>query len=421
MEKVNKEENQSNIAQFIGNNNTIAQNNYNNQITIDSDFLLEMTKKQHKLYPYFYTGIDKFPNGKVGYKSIPANEEAEKKFPLSIKSNVTVIDNKYKEYKDLNKMLQDSYNNQEPIKVKVNSTIQMLGEEIDPYQPFLDEEIVESYIFPQRFPNVPIVSIGFIDSDFIIDGIQLKIVKKESDNITYLNNEKQDSFIVVKIKLVVSNIKEENSSADVQFNFNFNINDRYKDNLDANITFYKILLNIAEGKEMYMKFFDNPKKSMIGRLPVKHDISILKNTIRFCEVLKKINTTFNLNLTKAYLYTKSDYDSISFLEKILFQKHIKKAKEITLKLDASQIDEENIKELIKEENSSIGEVREDIVVPLLDNNLHISKIIKIYTNFTIKNKNELIADMKSCIKNNILNIVLIPKNGYIDIETRYEI
>ena len=246
MEKVNKEENQSNIAQFIGNNNTIAQNNYNNQITIDSDFLLEMTKKQHKLYPYFYTGIDKFPNGKVGYKSIPANEEAEKKFPLSIKSNVTVIDNKYKEYKDLNKMLQDSYNNQEPIKVKVNSTIQMLGEEIDPYQPFLDEEIVESYIFPQRFPNVPIVSIGFIDSDFIIDGIQLKIVKKESDNITYLNNEKQDSFIVVKIKLVVSNIKEENSSADVQFNFNFNINDRYKDNLDANITFYKILLNIAE-------------------------------------------------------------------------------------------------------------------------------------------------------------------------------
>lgn len=421
MEKVNKEENQSNIAQFIGNNNTIEQNNYNNKIVIDSDFLLEMTKKQHKLYPYFYTGIDKFPNGKVGYKSIPANEEAEKKFPLSIKSNVTIIDNKYKEYKDLNKMLQDSYNNQEPIKVKVNSTIQMLGEEIDPYQPFLDEEIVESYIFPQRFPNVPIVSIGFIDSDFIIDGIQLKIVKKENDNITYLNNEKQDSFIVVKIKLVVSNIREENNSADVQFNFNFNINNRYKDNLDANIMFYKILLNIAEGKEMYMKFIDNPKKSMIGRLQVKHDISILKNTIRFCEVLKKINTTFNLNLTKAYHYTKSDYDSISFLEKILLQKHIKKAKEITLKLDASQIDEENIKELIKEENSNIGEVREDIVVPLLDNNLHISKIIKIYTNFTIKNKNELIADMKSCIKDNILNIVLIPKNDYIDIETRYEI
>ena len=225
----------------------------------------------------------------------------------------------------------------------------------------------------------------------------------------------------MKIKLVVSNIKEENSSADVQFNFNFNINDRYKDNLDANIMFYKILLNIAEGKEMYMKFIDNPKKSMIGRLPVKHDISILKNTIRFCEVLKKINTTFNLNLTKAYHYTKSDYDSISFLEKILLQKHIKKAKEITLKLDASQIDEENIKELIKEENSNIGEVREDIVVPLQDNNLHISKIIKIYTNFMIKNRNELIEDMKSCIKDNILNVVLIPKNDYIDIETRYEI
>lgn len=421
MEKTNKEENQSNIAQFIGNNNTIAQNNYNNKIVIDSDFLLEMTKKQHKLYPYFYTGIDKFPNGKIGYKSIPANKEAEKKYPLSIQSNVTVIDDKYKGYKDLNKMLQDSYNNQEPIKVKVNSTIQKLGEEVDPYQPFIDEEIVAAYIYPQRFPSVPTVSIGFIDSDFIVNGIQLKIVKKEDDNITYLDNEKQDSYIVVKIKFVVSNINEDNKSADIQFNFNFNINNRYKDNLDASIMFYKILLNIAEGKEMYMKFIDNPKKSMIGRLPVRHDISILKNTIKFCEILKKINTTFNLNLTRTDKFTKSDYDSISFLEKLLMQKNIKKEKEITLKLDASKVNEENIKELIKEENSNIGEVRENIVVPLLDNSLHISKIIKIYTNFMIKNKNELISDMKSCIKENVLNIVLIPKNDYINIDTRYEI
>ena len=105
MEKVNKEENQSNIAQFIGNNNTIEQNNYNNQVTIDSDFLLEMTKKQHKLYPYFSTGIDKLPNGKIGYKSIPTSKEAEKKFPLSIQSNVTIIDDKYKKYTDFNKAL----------------------------------------------------------------------------------------------------------------------------------------------------------------------------------------------------------------------------------------------------------------------------------------------------------------------------
>lgn len=77
--------------------------------------------------------------------------------------------------------------------------------------------------------------------------------------------------------------------------------------------------------------------------------------------------------------------------------------------------------MIKEENGNIGEVRENIIVPLLDNSLHISKIIKIYTNFMIKNKNELISDMKSCIKDNALNIVLIPKNDYINIETRYEI
>ena len=225
--------------------------------------------------------------------SIPTSKESEKKFPLSIQSNVTIIDDKYKKYTDFNKALKDSYNNQEPIKVKVNSTIQKLGDEIDPYQPFLDEEIVEAYILPHKFPTIPIVSIGFIDSDFIVDGIQLKIVKKENDNITYLNNEKQDSFIVIKIKFVVSNINEENNSADIQFNFNFNINSRYKDNLDANIMFYKILLNIAEGKDMYMKFIDNPNKSLIGRLPIKDDVTILKNTIKFCEVLKKINTTFN--------------------------------------------------------------------------------------------------------------------------------
>ena len=101
--------------------------------------------------------------------------------------------------------------------------------------------------------------------------------------------------------------------------------------------FYKILLNIAEGKDMYMKFIDNPNKSLIGRLPIKDDVTILKNTIKFCEVLKKINTTFNLNLTRTDKYTKSDYDSIRFLEKILMSKNLDKEKQIVLSLDASKV------------------------------------------------------------------------------------
>ena len=318
-------------------------------------------------------------------------------------------------------MLRDSYNNQEPIKVKVNSTVQKLGDEIDPYQPFSDLEVVEAYLLPQKFPSIPIVSIGFIDSDFILDGIQLEIVKKEEDNITYLNNENQDCFIVVNIKLTISNINEVNESADIQFKFNFNINNRYLNNLDANIMFYKILLNIAEGKEMYMKFVNNPNRNIIGRLKIQEDISNLKNIIRFCEVLKKINTTFNLNLTRVDNYTKEDYDSISLLEKILIQKDDKEEKEIILKLDANQVNENNIKGLIDEENGNIGEIRENINIPLLDNNLHISKIVKIYTNYIIKNKEELMTNIKACIKDNILNIVLIPKNDYINIETRYKI
>ena len=316
-------------------------------------------------------------------------------------------------------MLRDSYNNQEPIKVKVNSTVQKLGDEIDPYQPFSDLEVVEAYLLPQKFPSIPIVSIGFIDSDFILDGIQLEIVKKEEDNITYLNNENQDCFIVVNIKLTISNINEVNESADIQFKFNFNINNRYLNNLDANIMFYKILLNIAEGKEMYMKFVNNPNRNIIGRLKIQEDISNLKNIIRFCEVLKKINTTFNLNLTRVDNYTKEDYDSISLLEKILIQKDDKEEKEIILKLDTNQVNENNIKGLIDEENGNIGEIRENINIPLLDNNLHISKIVKIYTNYIIKNKEELMTNIKACIKDNILSIVLIPKNDYINIETRY--
>lgn len=421
MAKLNKEENQSNIAQFIGNNNKVEQNNYINPVTIDSNFLLDITKKQHKLYPYFFTGIDKLPNGKIGYKSIPASKEAEIKFPLSIQSNVTVIDEKYKGYTDLEKILEESYNNQEPIKVKVNSTIQKLGDEIDPYQPFDGEEIVDAYIFPQKFPSVPITSIGFEDSDFIVDGIQLEIVKREGDNITYLNNEKQDCFIIVNIKITVSNVNQEKECADIQFKFNFNINERYKDNLDANITFYKILLNIAEGHEMYMKFIDKPNKSIIGKLQTTKEINDLKNAIRFCEILKKINTTFNLNLSQSLDYTKDDYDSINFLEKILLPKNTKQEKEIILKLDASQIEEKNIVELIDKDSGNVAEVRENIYVPLLKNNLHISKVAKIYTNYTIKNKKELLTDMKSCIEDGVLNIILVPKKDYINIETRYTI
>ena len=77
--------------------------------------------------------------------------------------------------------------------------------------------------------------------------------------------------------------------------------------------------------------------------------------------------------------------------------------------------------MIDEENGNIGEIRENINIPLLDNNLHISKIVKIYTNYIIKNKEELMTNIKACIKDNILSIVLIPKNDYINIETRYTI
>lgn len=156
-------------------------------------------------------------------------------------------------------------------------------------------------------------------------------------------------------------------------------------------------------------------------MKIQEDISNLKNIIRFCEVLKKINTTFNLNLTRVDNYTKEDYDSISLLEKILIQKDDKEEKEIILKLDANQVNENNIKGLIDEENGNIGEIRENINIPLLDNNLHISKIVKIYTNYIIKNKEELMTNIKACIKDNILSIVLIPKSDYINIETRYTI
>lgn len=77
--------------------------------------------------------------------------------------------------------------------------------------------------------------------------------------------------------------------------------------------------------------------------------------------------------------------------------------------------------MINKESSNIGEVRENIVIPLLGNKLHINKIIKIYTNYIIKNKNELINDIRSCIEDDTLNVILIPRNDYIDIETRYEI
>ena len=72
-------------------------------------------------------------------------------------------------------------------------------------------------------------------------------------------------------------------------------------------------------------------------------------------------------------------------------------------------------------SKNVAEVRENIYVPLLKNNLHISKAAKIYTNYTIKNKKELLTDMKSCIEDGVLNIILVPKNDYINIETRYTI
>lgn len=87
---------------------------------------------QHKLYPYYETGIQEI-NGKNYLYSRPLIPEAKTKYPSRIKGTFKIADEKVAKKYSLEELERRSYISQKPVAVKSVKVVKMLGDEIDPY------------------------------------------------------------------------------------------------------------------------------------------------------------------------------------------------------------------------------------------------------------------------------------------------
>lgn len=123
---------------------------------------------QHKLYPYYETGIQEI-NGKNYLYSRPLIPEAKTKYPSRIKGTFKIADEKVAKKYSLEELERRSYISQKPVAVKSVKVVKMLGDEIDPYQEGFLEKVKNTNfkLVPEKLPEA-------IPCIFKIDGSELE-------------------------------------------------------------------------------------------------------------------------------------------------------------------------------------------------------------------------------------------------------
>ena len=95
---------------------------------------------QHKLYPYYETGIQEI-DGKNYLYSRPLIPEAKTKYPSRIKGTFKIADEELAKTYSWGEMARRAYISQTPVELEPVEVIKMLGDEIDPYQDGFLEEV----------------------------------------------------------------------------------------------------------------------------------------------------------------------------------------------------------------------------------------------------------------------------------------
>lgn len=138
----------------------------------------------HPLYPHYSTGIEN-RNGKFVFTSKPNSKEASEKYPSKYKGKM-VIPEKYRNFSSMSEILDYSYRNQEDIEVNVKEVRKLLGNLHDPFQDdMFTTENLKKMTFKikcKEFPPAIPFKIVFVNSDYTLDYVLLKVQKKMMRN-----------------------------------------------------------------------------------------------------------------------------------------------------------------------------------------------------------------------------------------------
>ena len=399
-------------------NNIIVVNNVTNiNVSLEKNKYDEI-KYSHYLSPYFKVEPKKLNDGKYGFVSKPAREDSLEKYPINFKGSLNITDERFKDLRDKNKILEMLQFADSPIEVKVTDFKQYLGDVIDPYpnpdfSPMRDG--VKTYILPKKreLPKVEIkIDIGFDNTKFKLRDINLKLTKQLASNKFVLDNYNQLSYPVF-IQLILEFVTDE----EIKCSYHFDINKEKLNDCRAVYIYNKFILNIITGT-FYMYNNGDGKIIMSGIDNNKHteeSIKELKGYINFLKAIIEIEKYFNIRFDLPEKITDEDEEIIKELSvKIRESKKKLSCTDLKISFIKKDVDLEKLKHLIKLEEAFILNTYENISLDLFDKNIKIKKIIERFNYLKCQNVSEVekfIQNYNMLDDDYKLNIIMIPSRG----------
>ena len=336
----------------------------------------------HCLFPDFIVDIKKMYNGKYALVSKPTRKESTINYPFNFKTSFTVTDERFKDIKDRELLLDMIQYVDSPVEIKVTKFEQYLGNVIDPYpNPELSpmQEGVKTYIMPQKreLPKINFkVDIGFEDSKFKLKNVNLKLTKQLSSNKFILDNYAQSLnpvFIQLELQFV--------NDSEVKCTLNYKINPKKSNDSKAVYTFNQFTLNLLT-KNYYMYDKDKEKIIMSGKnnkVYNRKKIKGLENYINLIKSIIEIEKYFNVKFDIPNEILEDDIDTIKELYKKIRESK-KRIKTIDVKFSVlkKDADLEQLKQLSKLKETSIMTTYQDVVFNILGKDIKIKKITEKY-------------------------------------------
>ncbi len=394
--------------------NNLTINNF--QMSCANDRFMQMAMS-HSLFPYFTVDIAKMNDGKYRLMSKPTRKESIVKYPLNFKGSFTILDERYKDIKDKQKMMDIIQFSDTPIEVKLNKFEQYLGNVLDPYpNPELSpmQEGVKSYIMPSKreVPKIKWnVDICFHDSKFKLSSIQLKLVKQLSSNTFLFNNYHQS------LKPVFLELKLEITDKYVNCNLNYKINETKINDCKTVLTFNKFVLNLLT-KSYYM-YEKNEKKTIMSGESKKNisqeEIDSLQHYINIVERILEIEKYFNKTFNVPNEISKDDVMNINELYRfIMASKKKEKGVNVFITISKKDMDLEKVQSLINMPKTSLMSISENVIFNILGIDIKIKKIIIKYYDVKCSNAkevNKFIKNIETFDDTDTLKIIMIPTKG----------
>ncbi|WP_018395830.1 hypothetical protein [Bacillus sp. 37MA] len=306
---------------------------YNGVISLMSQ-VKDYASIQHPYYPHYTYKIGNFGD-RISVEHEPRSQEVAEKLPLSYRGKLTIPPEQIKGFDNFGELIDDAFIKQRDIEIDVVALQALIdGEEVP--TPFLEDNIKEAkwVIKPKPLPE-PLKLKMYLKNDSeeitLVDYIEMGVSdlnKKES--IMKIDNSRQEhSKLLVSVIIPFSDFKshsESQSAVASDSKFSFTIKDEYKQDVEGNFLFFKLMQALSKYDQYALSFknlingTDFMKSSgfkLYGELDKEFE-----NDFRFIERLYKIEQHFNLIFTLPEKIDDTDYEAIQVLESIIAEKPV---------------------------------------------------------------------------------------------------